>query len=224
MTVVGVDACRKGWVIVSLEGGRPTANFVPTIGAIVEVVSDVSTIAIDIPIGLPETGWREADRLAREMLGPRRNSVFPVPIRDVLMTEDFGEANQLSVRRVGSGLSKQSHAIGKKILEVETWMPEAPCPVWEVHPEVCFRQMVGSPIDYSKKSWAGMMLRRKALLEAGIDVELMIDHAGEQAGVDDMLDAAAAAWSADRIERGVAQSLPSRPPGHPCGAGQTIWF
>ena len=36
-----------------------------------------------MPLGLLETGWREADRAARGLLGPRRSSVFAIPPRPV---------------------------------------------------------------------------------------------------------------------------------------------
>jgi len=224
MTVVGIDACKKGWVVVSLEDGGPVAYFIPKIDLVVSVVPDVSTIAIDIPIGLPEQGPRQADQLAREFVGPRRSSVFAVPVREALMTEDFAEANRISVALSGSGLSKQSHALREKILEVDSWHTWAPCSVWEVHPEVSFCRMAGEQIKYSKKSWAGMNFRRRALKEAGIDVDEITDRAGESAGVDDLLDAAVAAWSADRIERGIAESIPPRAKRYSVSAGLTIWF
>jgi len=224
MTIVGIDACKKGWVAVALGDTGPVAHFIPTIDRIVDVVPDVSTIAIDIPIGLPEQGRRDADQLARDFVGQRRSSVFVVPVREALAAADFPEANRISTVLSGSGLSKQSHALREKILEVDAWLTQAPCPVFEVHPEVSFRRMVGVPIEYSKKSWAGMTLRRRALKEAGIDVDEIADHAGERAGVDDLLDAAVAAWSADRFERGVAESLPQRAQGYSVSAGQTIWF
>ena len=41
----------------------------------------MGALAIDIPIGIPEAGARPADREARALLGPRRNSVFPAPVR-----------------------------------------------------------------------------------------------------------------------------------------------
>ncbi len=224
MTVVGIDACKKGWVVVALGDRGQVAHFIPTIDRIISVVADVSTIAVDIPIGLPEQGRRDADQLARDFVGPRRSSVFAVPVREALMTEDFAEANRISVSLNGIGISKQSHALREKILEVDAWLTRAPCPVFEVHPEVSFRRMVGVPIEYSKKSWAGMTLRRRALKKAGIDVDEIADHAGESAGVDDLLDAAAAAWSADRIERGIAMSLPPLAQEPVFGTDQTIWY
>ena len=42
-----------------------------------------SVVGIDMPLGLLESGWREADRAARGLLGPRRSSVFAIPPRAV---------------------------------------------------------------------------------------------------------------------------------------------
>jgi predicted RNase H-like nuclease len=97
MTVVGVDACKRGWVIVALGDFRPIVHFIPSIHELAEVVPGVTTIAIDIPIsihelaevvpgvttiaidipiGILEAGRRAADRLAYDLVGPRRSSVF----------------------------------------------------------------------------------------------------------------------------------------------------
>jgi predicted RNase H-like nuclease len=79
-----------------------------------------------------------------------------------------------------------------------------------VHPEVSFAEMAQRPLDWSKKSWNGSQLRRGLLREQGIDLPDTLPDVGA-AGVDDVLDAAAAAWSADRIACGLAVSLPSPP-------------
>jgi len=224
MTVVGIDACKKGWTVVAVSDGTLTAHFLPKIELIDDEVAEVSTIAIDIPIGLPEQGHREADHLARAYVGPRRSSVFPVPVREALNAPEFVEANRISFARSGSGLSKQSYALREKIMEVDTWLAASLCSVWEVHPEVSFRGMVGAPLQYSKKSWAGMNLRRSALQQAGIDIDEIIDYAGGNASTDDLLDAAAAAWSADRIQRGVQESFPSQVRLSSIREGNVIWF
>jgi len=224
MTVVGVDACNKGWIVVALGDHRPTAHFIPTINELVDVVPDVTTIAIDIPIGLPEAARRAADRLAYDLVGPRRSSVFFVPVRDALETDDFEDANRISHDRSPSGVSRQAHSLRKKILEVDGWLKSAPCQVREVHPEVSFFEMMHGPLKYSKKSWAGMNLRRVALQREGIDLDKILDLAGEKAGVDDLLDAAAAAWSARRIDMGIQGSLPNPPERGASGGLQAIWF
>jgi predicted RNase H-like nuclease len=38
-------------------------------------------VGIDMPLGLLESGWREADQAARGLLGARRSSVFAIPQR-----------------------------------------------------------------------------------------------------------------------------------------------
>ncbi|KAA0248745.1 MAG: DUF429 domain-containing protein, partial [Acidobacteria bacterium] len=80
MRVAGIDGTSSGWVAVVLQGGkvaevRPFADFASAI----EGLRDTRFIAIDIPIGLPGTGPRQADVLARKRLGARGSSVFTVP-------------------------------------------------------------------------------------------------------------------------------------------------
>nr|WP_231640215.1 DUF429 domain-containing protein [Micromonospora sp. NRRL B-16802] len=55
-----------------------------TIAALVtnaEMDGHLAVIGIDIPIGLPDTGRRQADVLAYKLVGPRRSSVFMTPVR-----------------------------------------------------------------------------------------------------------------------------------------------
>ena len=92
----------------------------------------------------------------------------------------------------------------------------------EVHPEVSFRAMNGSrPLNYRKRLAAGALKRADLLRKEGIDLAESADTAS--APLDDVLDAAAAAWSADRIFRGIAASLPATPEqldGYPVA----IWY
>jgi predicted RNase H-like nuclease len=84
--------------------------------------------------------------------------------------------------------------------------------------------MLGRPLTWSKKSWAGMTERLDALKGSNIKLEMFVDEAGDNAGVDDMLDAAAAAWSARRILRGDQESLPNPPEIDSFGNRIAIWF
>jgi predicted RNase H-like nuclease len=80
-----------------------------------------------------------------------------------------------------------------------------------VHPEVSFQALAGGdPLPYAKKSWRGQAIRRSLLAAAGI---LLPEALGEADSVppDDILDAAAAAWSAQRIASGRECCLPAVP-------------
>ena len=96
--------------------------------------------------------------------------------------------------------------------------------IYEVHPEVSFTQMNGAPLAYTKKSWHGQADRLRLLAVAGITIP---DDLGPVGSIppDDIIDAAAAAWSAMRIANGDAGCLGS--PTHNAGpnpsAGQT-WY
>ena len=47
-----------------------------------------------MPLGLVQSGWREADRAARRLLGPRRSSVFAIPPEAVWAEPSYQAANQ----------------------------------------------------------------------------------------------------------------------------------
>jgi predicted RNase H-like nuclease len=81
----------------------------------------------------------------------------------------------------------------------------------------------GTPIAAGKKTWNGQMTRRALLAAAGIRLPGDLAEA-RAAPADDVLDAAAAAWSAKRIASGQASSLPH--PAQPDDAGHpiAIWY
>ena len=82
---MGIDACPTGWLgIVARVEHQLAAVWAKTIEELAAQVDDLTPLAIDIPIGLPESGVRSCDREAREFLGARRSSVFFTPVRDVL--------------------------------------------------------------------------------------------------------------------------------------------
>jgi predicted RNase H-like nuclease len=75
----------------------------------------------------------------------------------------------------------------------------------------------GRPLDASKKTWAGLHKRLQLLDAEGIALGADLGTAGTMAVIDDVLDAAAAAWTARRIAEDVAVSLPSTPEGDTSG-------
>ena len=212
--VLGADACKAGWVGIVLSGDVVRACVHPEIAGLVALAAAggaVAAVGIDIPIGLADTGLRQADVLARKAAGPRWASVFVTPVRPAVMVPDHLQASALNRRLAGSGISRQAFNLRDKILQVDRWLPTAPCPVIEVHPELCFAEMAGAPLADSKSTWAGAVARRQLLTAHGIELSGQLGLAGRQVGVDDVLDAAAVAWTARRFAAGAARCLPSEP-------------
>jgi predicted RNase H-like nuclease len=224
MHVIGVDACRRGWVAVSLEVSRlppraPRLVAVSTDGSLASVLDQADrdsaqVVGIDMPLGLLESGWREADRVARGLLGPRRSAVFAIPPRAVWAQVSYQDANQLCRELTGQGFSAQAWGLRAKLLEANQYRETCEQPMYEVHPELAFGAMAGAPLGDSKHTAAGRELRRELLARAGI--VLPASSSGHVRGtltapVTDTLDAAAVAWSAGRIAAGQAVILPGRP-------------
>ena len=150
MHVVGLDGWPGGWVAVVLESGRYRSVEIHADAAtVVAEHSTAAVIAADMPIGLPTTGRRRADGLARDMLGERRSSVFFAPPRDVVETEPYAAANALAKEKHGFGISKQSYMLRPKILELDRLLA-AGAVVYEVHPEVSFRRLSEAPLAAKK--------------------------------------------------------------------------
>jgi predicted RNase H-like nuclease len=219
--VIGVDARRGGWVAVELSGGAFAAAHFWT--ELPEPPLAVEVIGIDMPVGLLDAGWRDADRQARQRLGRRASSVFGVPPRPAWEAEDYDEANRICRERTeGGGMSRQVFGLRKKLLAVDDYARDRPGLVYEVHPEVSFRTMTGTPMAHRKTTWAGQVERRRALGRCGVAIPDDLGPAG-LAAPDDVLDAAAAAWTAHRIAVRSAGSLPNPPQRHG-GREIAIWF
>ena len=161
-------------------------------------------IVVDIPIGIPESGPRLADTEARRFIKPRGSSVFPTPVRAALEAPTYEEARIASVAASGKSLSSQAFAIAPRILDVDGHTPRDGVAIIEGHPEVSFRAMAGEPITERKKDLGGAILRTQLLEAEGMVVPRAEREALKPAALDDVLDAAAMAWTARRIERGEA--------------------
>ncbi len=107
MEVVGVDACKAGWfALVLSSASQPTGHVLSSIDELESAVPNAEVIAIDIPIGLPSSGRRQADLAVREALRARRNSVFFTAPRDVLEALTHREATIRCVELTGVGISQ----------------------------------------------------------------------------------------------------------------------
>jgi predicted RNase H-like nuclease len=91
----------------------------------------------------------------------------------------------------------------------------------EVHPECSFAAMAGTPLASRKKTEAGQDERRTLLAATGI---LVPHDRGRGGQVDDVLDAAAVAWTAHRITIGDAVSLPDPPERDADDRPVAVWY
>lgn len=219
--ICGADGCRGGWVAVeeNLDACEISWRVVPTLRNLATGKSPPRIIALDVPIGLPDKDSRACDLEARQLLGRgRASSVFPAPIRSVLQASTHAEASAAGAAVDGRRLSIQTWAIIPKIREVDKFLraeTSLRARVREVHPEICFYFMAGRrPMQYSKSRRAGRDERRSLLITAFGDVieRALGDRRSLGCAADDLLDAFAALWTARRITKGTAVTLPARPP------------
>jgi predicted RNase H-like nuclease len=207
--VTGVDGCAGGWVAVTLSACGAVTSV--TVAAALDGLSLAGVAGIDMPLGLLGAGWREADRLARRALGRRGVTVFAIPPRPVWECASHAEASRACRDLTGQGFSVQAWGLRRKIAEADAYRRRAasavpPVRLYEVHPELSFTAMAGAPLADGKHTRAGLAVRRALLAGEGITLPPRAAGAAE----DDLLDAAAVAWSARRIAAGRAVVLTSQ--------------
>jgi predicted RNase H-like nuclease len=214
--VLGVDSCPSGWVGICLGDDGPAAFFgrsLAEVVAVAEAGGPLACVAVDIPLGLPDRGRRQADVEVRALLSPRGSCVFDALTRASYEQVTHAEANALQRAQTGKGLSQQAYRLGVKVLDANDFAALGTHLIVEAHPELSFARMGDGPLRAGKKSWAGQQQRVALLAAHGIDVGKLgtAGEAGLRAGPDDVLDAAAVAWTARRYVRGGASSYPQVP-------------
>jgi predicted RNase H-like nuclease len=216
---VGADGYRDQWLVVVIDDASLRDVFVAASAAeVLAAVSAAEAFAFDIPLGLPDTGLRVADTLARRLLARRGSSVFATFPRSILEPSTY-QAALAATRELGlPGISRQSYGLRTKILELDE-VARGDDRVIEAHPELSFYALASDkPCTYPKKSWNGLAERLALLTQAKLPLDEVFPSAGA-APPDDVVDAAAAAWTARRYARGEAVPLPEEP-GERLG---TIW-
>ncbi len=232
---VGVDGARSGWIAVWEVDEALAFAYYATVAELTVALRDVEVLGVDIPLGLSEHASRAAEVQARRFVGGRRAcSIFAAPLRDILQAETQAEASAL--HRVldhekQRGFGVQSFALLPKIRDWDSALRADPAwaeHVFEVHPEVSFAALAGGQgLAAPKKSSEGHRQRRT----------LLGDHYGAErvasllervpracAQPDDVLDALAAHWSAQRIAAGTAGSLPAVVERDACGLRMGIYY
>ena len=127
----------------------------------------------------------------------------------------------------GKAVSAQAWNIFSKIAEVDcAIVPALQDRVLESHPELCFTMMNGGrPAAFGKKSEAGRA-ERLQLLEQTVPGSMVAAHVKRPSGCtnDDLLDALAVLWTAERYLRNEAQPLPGETERDERGLRMEIWY
>ena len=188
---VGIDGCAAGWIAASID----RVIVVPKLR-----VDEFEVIGIDMPIGLVDGPPRACDIAARKFLGRAGSSVFPAPPRAALPHTDYRAALAAARSATGRGISKQTFNIMAKIAELDSLIdPTNQHTIVEVHPECAFKTLNEGGGLPPKKTPAGQDLRRRLLVQH-FDVPAT---APRGSATDDMLDAYAVLWSAQRYRNGI---------------------
>jgi predicted RNase H-like nuclease len=209
--IAGVDGCRAGWVAfrLDLRTRETQVEIVDLQSWIRSKPNNLAILALDMPIGLVD-GPRPCDGAARKLLGfPRSSSVFAAPCRAALNSTSHARASEMNRNTTGKGLSIQAWAIAPKIKQIDDILqPGHQSWVFEVHPKISFWRMNGrKPMTRSKSRRAGREERCLILINEFPDLDRHIAARPAGVEVDDLLDAAAAAWSAMRLWECAAESV-----------------
>ena len=208
---------------------------IPAFPDVILASSNAEIFAIDMPIGLLEEarrGGRTCDSEGRDILGsPRRSSIFSPPARPALRAMSYQDA--LRINRNSSsariGISRQSFGLFRRLKEVDDLMcqfPDLQERIREVHPELCFRAMNnGIPMQHSKRTARGIQDRVVLLQRSGFSHlrEWLCLHLKARVAPDDILDACASCWTAERIHLGIALRIPAEPETDSWGLRMEMW-
>lgn len=217
MAALGVDAAGgRGWVGVVVDrDGFVAAHLAPDLAGLVGIAdraagAPIEAVGVDIPVGVVEGPRRAADVGARAFVGARRASVFWTPHASALAFTDQAAANAHLAALGVPKVSAQAMALFPRIREAAA-VAEADPRIVEVFPEASFRAMAGRDLPAAKRTAAGALDRLQLLAAADPAIVLPADPAqlGPAGAVplDDLFDAAAAAWSALRVAAGTALAL-----------------
>lgn len=232
--LAGVDGCKAGWVaaLADTAGGPLRVSVFPDAAALAAALADAVIIGVDVPIGLTDAGPRACDAAARRLLGrPRASSVFPAPVRPILHAATRADADRLHRAADGRGIGPHAWNIVPKIREWDALLRRRAAlrsRVYEVHPEAAFAALNGgAAIAAPKRGREGHALRRRLLRQVYGERPVAAALAALprcDARPDDVLDALAVLWSAARIRRGEAVSLPAPPETDGAGLPMAIWY
>ncbi len=221
MKTAGIDGCKAGWILFSLDETK-LYKIIRTEDELKEELETYDRIFIDMPIGLEDEVYtRECDALLRKKLGPDyAASVFSPPIRPALNAPSYVEANMQSYEYTEKKLTIQSWNITPKIKildEFLTEIPELKDKVLESHPELLFMNLNRGKIFQKKNTKKGLRHRLDLIKEhepiaADFFREIKEEYRRNEVEEDDIVDSMVLALAAHQsVEKGI-KTIPSEPP------------
>ena len=205
--LIGIDGTSSGWIASIGSSRDKCVSFITITENLNKLLSDYpnSVVVIDMPIELNKKNYlRECDVLAKRYLGKSfQSSIFIPPLKRVLECTDYKEANMLSKKITGKGLSKQSWNLKSKISEVQG-ISKLSNKIYEGHPECTFKMLKNETLKAKKKSVLGIFERLGILKEAGLDpLSITLHLEGTPTiKIDDVLDSMVLFITASRIFEG----------------------
>lgn len=233
--VFGVDGCPGGWAVVAIGEIGALEPRAAVYTRLDELVASGRTIAVDIPVGLPDTvegPGRGAEQAVRPLLGPRQSSVFSIPGRAAVYAPDYESAcaNALASSSPPRKVSRQAFHIFPKIRELDELLsPENEAHVFEVHAEVAFWRLNGdTPMPSPKRvrgvpAREGLEERIALLVRHGMPAAFFEGPRPRGLPLVDLVDAAALALIARRCAAGIARPFPDPPGRDGRGLRVAIW-
>ncbi|MCU4802575.1 DUF429 domain-containing protein [Halobacteria archaeon HArc-gm2] len=217
---VGAHYCGDEWLAVAFDAdGYDHADVFDGVGDCWLRYQEVADrLLVDVPIGLPDDGDRECDRLARRALGAMASAVVSPPVPDAVRKRRHGVASSVHERQTGEALSERAFATSDEIAvlrDVLREFPSAPDVIAESNPELCYRAIAGTPLERDPATAGGYAERMRTLASLDRDAPPAVQAAaeavaGHDVAVRDVLDAMALAYSS-WPGSGDVYSLPPEP-------------
>lgn len=235
MKTLGIDACRAGWIAISLDEKDPGYWVLTTNDELKDAFEKYDRIFIDIPIGLEDEKYvRRCDAELRKVLGPDyQASVFNPPVRPALHAPTYAEASMTSYEVTQKKISIQAWNITPNIRAVDELLQEEEAfrgKVYESHPELIFQQLNGgAPILQKKQTKKGLRHRLGLLKDRNKIVDdffrdIKEEYRRNQVEEDDIVDSMALAWLANQSLEKSLKTLPEDPDTDSTGQIMAIYY
>lgn len=208
---IGVDGCKGGWLVATIEDGSLEFNLVRDLSPLFE--NTQARVLVDMPMGLPAHERRLCDLEARALLGHRRSTLFPVATRAALYAPTYHECCEVNARLQGCRVSKQLWNLSAKIRHLDTIVrarADLHERVAEGHPELAFLRCSSNSAALPSKGTPEGLHRRVSVIDQLLStnvrdlIDPFLSHHARNATVVDCLDAAVLALFLFKGQGGVA--------------------